>query len=660
MPRRLTFALLCVFHLLPPALSWNSGSRHVLWFASSVLVAAAVMWLWESGDLAKRLMSVALNLCVVFVNVLLAISFMIQGVGFNLAFFAHANWDTVRIASIALRPLVLGIGAYMLLTLVVPLVMRRSSAAMRHTNRVVALVAVAGVLSNAPAWSFAWHFTRLVADAHSAVWVPKMPTRPMPTPGRGAETSAAMRTSLVLIFAESLEDTYARADIFGEDLTPDLTALSAKGLKFADMRQVPQISWTTRALVAAQCARVSTYGEKLDILHVFAFGLEDGVVGNATCLGDVLAAYGYDSVLMAGTSLKFGGMKGFHAAHGFRELLGFDELKELGAVTGPILQHGRLAGDANNRDDWLIEDDALFTLARRKVNELAGASKPFVLVLTTMDSHGPSGFPSKACGSSKGLIATVDCADKLIAKFIGDLRATHPNVMVALLSDHLVGPGGVDAEVVSKLAGRGDQRRLRFVVWGDGLLPAVISRPGTHFDVMPTLMDLLGFDAWRRHYLGASLMRHESPWFKHGRPLSLRIVHSLPEMRVLPGDEIVFEADGPTITVDGQTILATSNGLQLRRAVFAVEIDAEGGVADFHVFPPDLRVRGSTAADADFATWAEGRRLVGVSTADAYKPAGWDGSLADAFFFAGDFGTNGFVSSPLRQRSVVAMPDAVE
>ena len=135
MPRRLTYALLLALHLLPPALSWASGSRHALWFASSCLVAAAVTWLWESSGFKKRLMSVALNFCVVFANVLLAISFMIQGVGFNVEFFAHADWETIRIASIALRPLVIGVGAYMLLTLATPLMMRRSSAAVQHGNR---------------------------------------------------------------------------------------------------------------------------------------------------------------------------------------------------------------------------------------------------------------------------------------------------------------------------------------------------------------------------------------------------------------------------------------------------------------------------------------------------------------------------------------------
>lgn len=656
MSRRLAFALLHALHLLPPALSWANGSRHVIWFASSFLVATAVLWLWEAGGLAKRLLSVALNVCVVCANVLLATSFLIQGVGFNVEFFAHAHWDTARIASVALRPLVIGIGAYMLLTLAAPLMMRRSFAAAQHGNRVVALVAATGLLLNAPAWSFSWHLAEMVVETHSVVWVPKKPLRPMPVHGEGRDGPvAAAQTSLVLIFAESLEDTYSRSDIFGQDLTPALTALEAEGLKFVDMRQVSHTSWTTGALVAAQCSRPMSVPSNLDVLRVFAFGPKEDAVRQATCLGDVLAAHGYQSVLMAGMSLQFGGLEAFHAAHGFGERLGFDELS---SMTGPSSQ---ASGAGNDDDDWLLEDDALFALARDKIDELAGSSKPFLLALNTMDTHGPSGFPSKTCGATKGLVAAVRCADKLIAQFIQDVRTTYPSVMVALLSDHLVGPGVVDAEVMSKLAGRDEERRLRFAVWADGLPPpAVVDRPGTHFDVMPTLMDLLELDAWQQHYLGASLLRHKSPWFAHGRPRSLRIVHSLPAMRVLPGDEIAFEADGPTIAMDGHRVLATSKGLQLRNAVFAVELDATGGVVDFHVFPSDTRAPASGADNSNFAAWAEGRQLVGVATGNAYTPTALDGSSTDGYFFAGNFGTRGFVSGPLRRRSVVAMPGAVE
>ena len=94
-------------------------------------------------------------------------------------------------------------------------------------------------------------------------------------------------------------------------------------------------------------------------------------------------------------------------------------------------------------------------------------------------------------------------------------------MVVALLTDHLAGTSFVGSELTAVLA-RTDERRLRFTVWAPDTVPETITRPGTHFDVMPTLMGFLGLSAWTEHYLGASLLRFESPWFSHDRPSSLR------------------------------------------------------------------------------------------------------------------------------------------
>ena len=53
-----------------------------------------------------------------------------------------------------------------------------------------------------------------------------------------------------------------------------------------------------------------------------------GVAGDGgdTCLGDVLAAHGYNTVPMTGADVDFGGKGTFHASHGFVERLGFNAL----------------------------------------------------------------------------------------------------------------------------------------------------------------------------------------------------------------------------------------------------------------------------------------------------------------------------------------------
>ena len=147
-------------------------------------------------------------------------------------------------------------------------------------------------------------------------------------PSPSASHAQAQPPSLLLIFAESLEATFSRKDIFSEDLTPQLTALAASGKQFTDMRQVSLTAWTTTgAMVAAECASpLAAGGQWQDLLRNIATGVSPEMEGT-TCLGDVLAAHGYHTVLMAGADVNFGGKGTFHASHGFVERLGFNALK---------------------------------------------------------------------------------------------------------------------------------------------------------------------------------------------------------------------------------------------------------------------------------------------------------------------------------------------
>lgn len=97
----------------------------------------------------------------------------------------------------------------------------------------------------------------------------------------------------------------------------------------------------------------------------------------ATCLGDVLAAHGYHTVLMTGADVDFGGKGTFHGSHGFVERLGFNALR---ARAGAAAQQtwGREHGE------WKIEDEALFALVRAKLDELANRAEPFALALTAI------------------------------------------------------------------------------------------------------------------------------------------------------------------------------------------------------------------------------------------------------------------------------------
>ena len=610
----------------------------LFWMASDAVLATALRWLWHGGA-ARRIAALAVNSASAFANVLLALSLWLQGAGFNVQFFFHATAETLLWGYETLAPIFYACWCYWLLLSLWPFALRRGTAP--NSRRLMAFGGL-GVALNAPLLSLAWHAIAFAVEQRDVLLVPKTADAPI-----HAEPLSSPR-NLVLVVAEGMEATFGLPEVFGEDATPHLTALSKEGLRFANLRQVSHTAWTTAAMVAAQCALPVGAAGNFNTV-VGGAGIEARVPG-ATCLGDVLQAHGYRTVYLGGASLAFGNKGEFLAEHGFDERYGRRRLR-------PMVR------DASQTSPLGVRDDFLFAFALDKLSELA-ATPPFMrgtspsrspgegsfaLALLTLDTHGPYGFPSASCGpnTGEGLLFAIRCADRMLAEFIGEVRRRHPDALVALLSDHL---GNFND--LRRAAPPPEERRLRFTVWGEGIEPAVINRRGTHFDITPTLLDLLGFTHWTELGLGASLLHFDSPWFSHERPERLRVVHELRGIRAHSGERIAFHAEGPTIEIDGTRILATHRGLRLREAVFAIAFDADGNAVQHRSF-----------ADADehallrqVERWADGRLLAGVSTHEGFNQQLPCGNIGDVGFFTGRIGAHDFVCRPLGESAPVSVP----
>ena len=630
--------------LLAPActltLDWAYA---VFWMASDAVLATAARWLWHGG-VGRRVWALVINSASAFANVLLALSLWLQGAGFNAQFFFHATAETLLWGYEALAPVFYGCWAYWLLLSLWPFALRGAAHTTRRgaapttrrgaapttyrgaaptTCRVVAFAGVSVAL-NAPLLSLAWNAVSVAAEQQHVLFVPKTADaaiwpEPLPSP-----------RNLVLVVAEGLEATYGLPEVFGEDATPRLTALSKEGVRFANMRQVSHTSWTTGAMVAAQCA--FPMGPAGNFNTVVGGARLEARAAGATCLGDVLQAQGYRTVYLGGASLAFGNKGEFLAEHGWDDRYGRRRLQ-------------RKVRHASQTSSLGVRDDFLFAFALDKLAELA-ATPPFALALLTLDTHGPFGFPSAACGrnTGEGLLFAIRCADRMLAEFIVAVRRRHPDALVALLSDHL---GNFND--LRRQEPPADARRLRFTVWGEGIGPATIHRRGTHFDVTPTLFDLLGFARWTELNLGASLLRFDSPWFAHARPERLRVVHALPAIRARPGDAVSFHAEGPVIEIDGVRMLATHRGLRLREAVFAIAFDAGGAAVRHHAFA------GAGALLRQVEQWADGQVLAGVSTHPSFNRQLSCGAVGQRFF-AGYIGAPDFVCGPLDEGASVSVP----
>ena len=272
-----------------------------------------------------------------------------------------------------------------------------------------------------------------------------------------------------------------------------------------------------------------------------------------------------------------------------------------------------------------------------------------MLMLLTVDTHTVTQRDiSPICGrapliNTQGF--TLRCADRVIAEFIARLRATWPDTVVVLMSDHLAFPNPIIDRLETP-----DARRLRFAAWGPELEPQEIARRGTHFDIAPTVLDILGLEAYRRHNLGASLLEFDSPWFAHDTPQELRVAPALLAIQIEPSEPIVFENVGQLIRIDGESLIANYRGFPLHEAVFTMRFHDDGRF--------DAAVPWQ-----EFDTLAEeeaGSLVVGVSTNASFNRAAGGPTDIGTLYFAGRLGGDaGLMVGAVNDRREIRLPETM-
>ena len=279
--------------------------------------------------------------------------------------------------------------------------------------------------------------------------------------------------NLILIYAESLEETYGDPAIFGRDLLASLK--SVPGQRLGNYLPAPGTNWTIAAMVATQC------GVPLKVYSEYDVKRRDGervFLPRATCLGDLLQARGYRNVFMGGAPLSFAGKGSFLRDHGYAETFGRDEWKKAGIAPGEL-------------NEWGLYDSALFRRAQARLDQLHASGKPFNLTLLTLNMHNPRGFMSNRCRArgARDFEGIVGCTSDLLAEFVGQVQAKGylRDTTIVIIGDHLAMPN----PVYDKLLQSSTRRIFNLLV---------TEPPLTHeqqdllpFDFYPTLVELAGF-----------------------------------------------------------------------------------------------------------------------------------------------------------------------
>ncbi|HTR00017.1 MAG TPA: sulfatase-like hydrolase/transferase [Candidatus Acidoferrum sp.] len=409
-----------------------------------------------------------------------ALSFYFQGESFNSRFFYHLDAENAALVWQAyLWPTLLSVG-YLSGGTALAIVCIRRVASVRPWPLAgqVLLLALIVVLEPESARLLAW---RLQENAYAKQFasgaVEPQQIAALHLNAGALDTGTGKvgaGRNLVLIYLESLEATYLNEKIFGP-LAPNLQRFMREGLTFTQIQQTAGTSFTMAGIVSSQCGtpmlfEVTPSGNDI---------MQNGFLNHVTCLGDILHAGGYHQVFMGGAPLRFAGKGRFLLAHHYDEVL------------GRIALSAKLP-DRAYQTGWGLYDDSLFTLASETFMRLADTAQPFNLSLLTLDTHHPNGAASASCKPyakiDNSILHAVHCTDQLLKRFI-DTISRHPawaNTIVVLVSDHYAMRNAASA-FYPPVA----DRRLLFTVLNAPRTGEVVT-PGTHMDIAPTILELLG------------------------------------------------------------------------------------------------------------------------------------------------------------------------
>jgi phosphoglycerol transferase len=263
--------------------------------------------------------------------------------------------------------------------------------------------------------------------------------------------------NLILIYMESMEDTYKRENLFGINLLADLDNI--KGVSFASYKQSHATGWTIAGIFATQC------GKYIEV----NFSTMEGI-----CLSDVLAKQGYYNVFMGGTSLEFTKKGEFFHNHQYHELYGREEWQKNGV---------------KDIYEWGAYDEDVFRGAKKWLKELHDKRDLFNLTILTGDTHAPDGYLSKYCKQkgASSLYDIVKCSAEQVADFIEFVKQNGylDDTNIVVIGDHLF-------PIDTKVANIKKSKRYIFNRFISKEEPIKEREEIVHFDLFPTILDYIG------------------------------------------------------------------------------------------------------------------------------------------------------------------------
>ncbi len=278
--------------------------------------------------------------------------------------------------------------------------------------------------------------------------------------------------NIVFVMLESWDPKYI--DSFGAEhlkLTPNFDALAAQGLKFDNFYAAGQ-----RSIEGAQAALTGL--PILTGMPVIGSGLE---LSNISRLGSIAKSNGYNTLLVQSAQRGSFRMNSIASATGFEQFYGMEDMPMLREYPDP---HGARFG-------WDYETLMFF---KSKLDTLSGPFVSMVFTGTTHIEYARVGqqFELRPHGatSEDGFLNTLYYADWSLGEFMKAARQSpwFDQTVFIFCADHTWGHYQKVGSFVEKF-------RVPFLIYAPAIYkPQTLATVGSQLDILPTVIDILGFD----------------------------------------------------------------------------------------------------------------------------------------------------------------------
>ena len=312
--------------------------------------------------------------------------------------------------------------------------------------------------------------------------------------GNTLKFQTANKKNIVILFVESLEQSFSNKQIFGENLLSDLE--NEKGLSFSGYNNMPGTNWTIASHVSTLC------GVPL-VMYFQSIGNTKGekkFLPNLYCVSDWFDEHGYYTYFAQSSYMEFVGTSEFVRLHGFKKAEGgFDLVNRNPAI---------FIKQTSNNGYRAIKDRAFFEIFKSKITKIANSNKNFFISGTTLDTHFPLGYHDDKCTQKYGdMRDVVKCTSFQVAEFIDWFKkqSFYDDTILIVTGDHLMMPSNIEY-----LLQQVPTRKTYNIVIGKNIKEQIIYKPFNQFDWAPTILELAGVK-WQNHSfgLGTSLLSSE-------------------------------------------------------------------------------------------------------------------------------------------------------